>query len=69
MTWDVIGGEMPETGRTHCARAAGDKLVIGEGSFDSGGPIMRLCGADSALYAWFHLSTVLSIAAASTTPR
>lgn len=39
-----------------CARAAGDTLVIIEGSFDSAEPVMRFCGAERAPYAWFHLS-------------
>jgi SAM-dependent methyltransferase len=49
----------PLNALTQCARAAGERLVIVEGSFESAEPVMRFCGAERAPYAWFHLSTAL----------
>lgn len=49
----------PLNALAQCARAARDTLVIIEGSFDSAEPVMRFCGAESAPWSWFHLSTAL----------
>jgi hypothetical protein len=42
-----------------CAQAASDTLIIVEGCFEHGEPLMRFHGLNKLMYSWFHLSTTM----------